>query len=144
VASTVFPTMRPPSPSTVRLVVIASVVLTAFHFADNTISIDTYPAPDWQPDWFRYVVASSWPLLTAFGVAGYRYYRRGDLRMAHACLIVYSFTGLVSLGHFLYGSPGELTTRALVSVLIDAVAGSAVLAVTLRSIVVSQRRPAVG
>ena len=132
---------RPPSAKLVRNVVLASVVLTAFHFADNTISIDTYPAPPWQPDWFQWVVAASWPLFTAFGVAGYRFYRSGQFHKAHPCLFAYSTTGLISLGHFLSGGPDGLTTRALVSVFIDAVAGSAVLAVTLRS-ALARRRPA--
>ncbi len=131
---------RAPSVSTVRTVVIASVVLTAFHFADNALFIDTYPAPDWQPAWFGVVVALSWPLFTAFGAAGYRLYRQGRLERAHACLLAYSSAGFVSLGHFAYGPPSELTTRALVSVLIDAAAGSAVLAVALRSILAARAR----
>ena len=84
-------------------------------------------------------MAASWPLFTAFGVVGYRFYKRGEFQKAHVALIVYSYTGLVSLGHFAYGGPDELTTRALVSVLIDAVAGSAVLAVAIRSIVARRR-----
>src|SRR5215210_2821106 len=108
---------HPPSAKVVRNVVFATIVLTAFHFADNTISIDTYPAPSWQPTWFEWVVAASWPIFTAFGVAGYRLYRRGDFHRAHPCLLFYSWTGLVSLGHFTAGGPDDLTTRALVSVI---------------------------
>jgi hypothetical protein len=134
--------MRPPSVATVRNVVVASIVLTAFHFTDNAVSIDTYPKADWQPDWFVWVVALSWPVFTAFGVLGYRWYRDGRYSRAHPALIVYSYTGLVSLGHFLYGSPSELTTRGVVSVLLDVVAGSVVLAVTLRSILARRRGPA--
>jgi CHASE2 domain-containing sensor protein len=121
--------------------VIATVALTLFHFTDNTISIDTYPAPSWQPDWFEWVVALSWPVFTAFGVLGYRWYKRGEFGRAHVALIVYSYTGLVSLGHFTAGGPDDLTTRALVSVVIDVVAGSVVLAVTIRSIIARRRQP---
>jgi hypothetical protein len=133
--------MTAPSTATVRAVVSATVVLTLFHFTDNTISIDTYPKAGWQPDWFVWVVALSWPAFTAIGVLGYRWYRDGVYSKAHPALIVYSYTGLVSLGHFIYGSPSELTTRAVVSVFVDAVAGSVVLFVALRS-VVSRRRAA--
>jgi hypothetical protein len=122
-------------------VVIATAALTLFHFTDNTVSIDTYPAPAWQPDWFEWVVAASWPLFTAIGVLGYRSYKRGEFQKAHVALIVYSYTGLVSLGHFLYGGPDELTTRAFISVIIDALAGSAVLVVALRSIIARRGRP---
>ncbi len=132
--------VQPPSVKTVRLVVAATIVLTAFHFTDNAVAIDSYPKPSWQPDWFVWVVALSWPAFTAIGILGYRWYRDGVYSKAHPALVVYSYTGLVSLGHFLYGSPGELTTRGLVSVLIDAVAGSVVLAVALRSIVARRRR----
>jgi hypothetical protein len=134
--------LSPPSVSTVRLVVVASVVVTLFHFTDNYVSIETYPEAGWQPDWFDVVVLVSWPLFTAFGVVGYLLYRRGQLATAHACLIVYSYTGLSSLGHFLYGSPDEFTTRGLVSVFTDVLAGSAVLAVTVWSIVAHRRRAA--
>jgi hypothetical protein len=129
--------VQPPSVATVGLVVFASVLLTAFHFTDNYVSLETYPQPDWVTG---PVVLVSWPLLTAFGVVGYLLYRRGRLAAAHACLLVYSYTGLSSLGHFLSGSPDEFTTRGLVSVLIDGFAGSAVLAVTLWSIVALRRR----
>ncbi|MEA2450703.1 MAG: hypothetical protein QOG63_2635 [Thermoleophilaceae bacterium] len=131
--------MRPPSVTTVRNVVAISVVLTLFHFTDNTVAIDTYPKASWQPDWFWVVVALSWPLFTAFGVLGYRYYKRGDYAKAHPALIVYSYTGLVSLGHFAYGGPSELTTRAVISVFVDAAVGLAVLGVTLWSIVARRR-----
>jgi len=131
--------MRPPSVSVVRAVVGTSIVLTLFHFTDNFVSIDTYPAPSWQPDWFEWVVALSWPLFTLLGIQGYRHYRDGDFARAHVFLVFYSYTGLVSLGHFLYGGPGELTTRAVISVFVDAVVGSAVLAVALWSIAARRR-----
>jgi hypothetical protein len=129
--------LRAPSVSTVGLVVIASIVLTAFHFTDNYVSIETYPQPDWVTG---PVVLVAWPLLSAFGVAGYLLYRRGKLTAAHACLLTYSYTGLSSLGHFFSGSPDEFTTRGLVSVLIDGAAGSAVLAVTVWSIIATRRQ----
>jgi hypothetical protein len=123
--------MGGPTARTVGAVVLASIAFTAFHFTDNYVSIETYPQPDWVSE---AVVLVAWPLLTAFGVAGYLLYRRGSLAAAHACLLVYSYTGISSLGHFLSGSPDELTTRGLISVLIDGVAGSAVLAVTVWSV----------
>jgi hypothetical protein len=133
---------RPPSAATVRAVVAASAVLTLFHFTDNYVSIETYPPAGWQPEWFDVVVLVSWPLLTAFGVAGYLLYRRGQFAKAHACLLVYSYTGLGSAGHFLYGSPDEFTTRGLVSVFTDITVGSAVLGVTLWSILARRRQTA--
>jgi hypothetical protein len=128
--------LRQPSPSIFGFVVGASVVLTAFHFADNYVSIETYPQPDWISG---AVVLVSWPLFTALGIAGYLLYRRGRFSEAHAFLIAYSYAGLSSLGHFLSGSPDEFTTRGLVSIFIDGAAGTAVLAVALWSIIALRR-----
>jgi hypothetical protein len=131
--------MRPPSVSTVRNVVMASVVLTLFHFTDNFINIDTYPKAGWQPGWFDVVVVVAWLAFSAVGVAGYRLYRRGDYAKAHPLLLFYAYAGLSSLGHFAYGSPDDFTTRALVSIATDGVAGTAVLLVTLRSMLAGRR-----
>jgi len=127
---------RQPPSTTVGLVVLASIVLTAFHFTDNYVSIETYPQPDWVT---KPVVVVSWALLTSFGIAGYWLYRRGRFALANAFLLAYSYTGLSSLGHFLSGSFDEFTIRGLVSVLIDGTAGFAVLAITLWSILARRR-----
>ena len=115
----------------------ASIVLTAFHFTDNYVSIDTYPQPDWVTG---AVVLISWPLFSAIGVAGYLFYRQGRIARANPFLVAYAYAGISSLGHFLSGSPDEFTTRGLVSVLIDGVAGTTVLAVAVWSIVAHRRR----
>jgi hypothetical protein len=130
---------RSPSSATIGFVVGASIVLTAFHFTDNYVSIDTYPQPDWVTG---AAVLVSWPLFTALGVAGYILYRRGHVAAANAFLVAYSYAGLSSLGHFLSGSPDEFTTRGLISVLIDGAAGAAVLAVAIWSIVAHRQRMA--
>lgn len=127
---------RPPSLATVGSVVGASIAFTAFHFADNYISIETYPQPDWITG---PIVLVSWPLFTALGIAAYLLYRNGRFVEAHGFLVAYSYTGLSSLGHFLSGSPDEFTTRGLISVLVDGVAGSAVLAVAIWSILARRK-----
>jgi hypothetical protein len=135
--------VRPPSVATVRLVVVATILLTAIHFTDNFIAVETYPRPDWLSETaVRVGAVVSWPLFATFGLAGYIFYRRGRFDLAHPFLFAFSYLGLVSLGHFLSASPDELTTRGLVSVLIDAVMGSTVVAVTLLSILARRRQPA--
>lgn len=131
--------IRPPSVATVRFVVGASILLTALHFTDNYVSIDTYPEPSWITG---AVVLISWPLFSAFGVTGYLLYRHGRVAAANAFLVAYAYAGLSSLGHFLSGSPDDFTTRGLVSVLIDGAAGSAVLAVAVWSIVADRQQRA--
>ncbi len=132
----------PPSASTVRLVVLGTIAVTLFHFTDNAVNVDTYPKAGWQPDWFDIVVVVGWVLYTAVGVAGLRLYQRERFRAAHACLIIYGYLVLSSLGHFLYGSPDELTTRGLISVFVDVAAGSVVVAVAVWSILARRRQPA--
>lgn len=128
--------MRSPSASTVRLVVIASVLVTALHFADNYLSIETYPQPDWVTG---AVVMVAWPLFTAIGIAAALLYSRGRTELGGWLLLAYSYTGISSLGHFLSGGPDEFTARGLISVLADGAVGLAVLAVALW-VLLAQRR----
>ncbi|MFY9468521.1 MAG: hypothetical protein WAP37_00165 [Solirubrobacterales bacterium] len=127
-------THRPPSSATVGRVVATGIALTALHFADNTFNIEDYPAPGWQPDRFEFAVAAFWIVFSAVGVLGYRSYRDGDFSRAHPLLAFYALTGLISLGHFSTASPGDLTTFGLITVLVDAVAGCAVLGVVIWSV----------
>src|SRR3954471_24747735 len=129
----------PPSASTVRLVVLITIAVSLFHFTDNAINVDTYPKAGWQPDWFDIVVVVGWVLYTAVGVAAVRLYARGRFRAAHVGLIVYGYLIFSSLGHFLYGSPDELTTRGLISVFVDVTAGLVVIAVAVWSILARRR-----
>lgn len=136
----------PPSAATVRWVVLATIAVSLFHFTDNAVNVDTYPKAGWQPDWFDAVVVAGWFIYTAVGVAGWRLYERGRFGAAHVWLILYGYLIASSLGHFLYGSPDEFTTRGLISVFVDVAAGLTVIAITLRSILarraVASRSPA--
>jgi hypothetical protein len=44
-----------------------------------------------------------------------------------------------SIGHFVYGSPDDLTTRGLISVFVDVAAGIVVMAVAVWSILARRR-----
>ena len=129
--------MRPPSISIVRFVVIVSIVLTAFHFTDNALSIETYPQPDWISE---AVVWISWPIFTALGITAYLLYSRGREQLGAWFLLAYSYTGLSSLGHFLSGSPDEFTTRGLISVFMDGAIGAVVLGVAIWAILAHRKQ----
>jgi hypothetical protein len=127
--------MRPPSVRTVGLVVGATILLTAFHFTDNIVNVDTYPRQDAiSGATIQIAGLIFWPLFASFGVIGYLLYSRERIQLAHAYLFAFSFLGLVSLGHFTAASPAELTTRGLISVTIDGIAGFTVLGMTIWSI----------
>jgi hypothetical protein len=118
----------------------ATILCTAFHFTDNIVNVDTYPRQDFLSATFIQIAGLIfWPVMASIGIAGYVFYRRGRIPLAHAYLIAFSFIGLVSLGHFTAASPDELTTRGLISVIVDAVAGLTVLAVTGWSILARRR-----
>jgi CHASE2 domain-containing sensor protein len=131
---------RAPSVRTVRWVVLGTIAVTLFHFTDNAVNVDTYPKAGWQPDWFEVVVVAAWFAYTAVGVAGYRLYERGRYGAAQACLLIYGYLVISSLGHFLYGSPDELTTRGLISVFVDVAAGLVVMAVAVWSLLARREK----
>jgi hypothetical protein len=132
--------VQPPSVRTVGVVVGATIALTAFHFTDNIVNVDQYPRPDaLSGEAIQIAGLIFWPVMAAVGIAGYRADRRGNFQIAHPFLIAFSSLGLISLLHFTSAPPDELTTRGLVSVVIDGVMGFTVLGVTLWSILA--RRP---
>jgi hypothetical protein len=135
--------MRPPSVTTVGLVVGATIALTAFHFTDNIVNVDSYPRPDsLSGETIQIAGLIFWPVEAAIGVAAALAYRRGKFQLAHPFLIAFSFLGLVSLLHFTAGSPDELTTRGLISVTIDGIMGVTVLGVALWSMLARRRAAA--
>ena len=107
---------------TLRLLLGAAIVSTAIHYTDNYAAIDDFPQPGWVAEWN---IAASWVVLTVVGLLGYRLYSQGRLVPAHALLAVYSYTGLSSLGHYLYGAPDPLLRN--ISIIADGLTGAAIL-----------------
>lgn len=125
-------------------VLVASVVLTTVHYSDNYLNFDSYPQPESLQRWHVY---AGWLVLTAIGVAGYALYERGHALPSYVCLVVYSYTGLSSLGHYLYGSMGEFTAKQHVFIAVDGLAGAAVITFVVWSVLMRRREgstPAVG
>lgn len=112
-----------PSDRLVRWVVVSSIAITALHYSDNFVSIHDYPAPGWIQ---RQTIVLAWSLLTLVGVAGYVLWRDGRRVAGGLYLIVYSFTGLSSLGHYSSGHPGDFTMKMHVFIWMDALVGLAV------------------
>jgi hypothetical protein len=56
---------------------------TLVHYTHNFVEVDQYPA-SFIPNWVTQVgVFVTWPVFTAFGIAGYRLYKQGRYRTAH-------------------------------------------------------------
>ena len=120
--------VKAPSTSILRAVVVASIVVTALHYTDNYISIEEYPQPDWIHPETIYI---TWSLLTLIGIAGYMLFRAGRFVPAGLYLLVYSYTGTSSLGHYQYGGSGDFTTKMHLLIWSDALVGFLVAACAL-------------
>ena len=120
--------MKAPSTRTVAAAVGVSVVGTAVHYTDNYLFIDEYPQPDYIN---KEMVALAWVLLTLIGAAGYLLFREGKQAFSALYLLVYSYTGLSSLGHYAFGASHEFTTKMHAFIWMDGIVGGAVAVVAL-------------
>jgi hypothetical protein len=125
--------------SVLRWILAASIVSTGLHYTHNFIAIDRYPDGPVSATVTQVAILISWPLLTAIGLYGYRLYARRRARDAHACLLAYSFTGISTLGHFIYGSP-DIPAFFYATIFTDGLTGFALLGFTLWSISQSRGR----
>lgn len=109
---------------------IVSVVSTSIHYTDNFLFFEKYPQPEWITLPSIYI---SWIILTAIGFAGYWLYRNKRFWLAYVCLVIYSLTGLSSLGHYFYGAMYEFSAKMHLFIWTDGLTGLAVLGFTLWS-----------
>ncbi|MDJ0619610.1 MAG: hypothetical protein QNJ63_23190 [Calothrix sp. MO_192.B10] len=113
-----------------KIFLIACIVSTAIHFTDNYLYIEQYPQPDWITPSSVWI---SWVVWTLIGLTGYWLYQSKKFWLAYLCLIVYSFCGLDSLGHYLYGSMSDFSVKMHLFIVTDGLTGLAVLGFTLWS-----------
>ncbi|WP_409494620.1 hypothetical protein [Amycolatopsis sp. cmx-11-12] len=89
-----------------RLVMAFTLLSTTLHYAHNVIRAADYPQVEGIPVGVAAtLVVVAYVLFTTFGVLGYRDYLRGRYWRALAFLMVFSLSGLASLGHFLVAVP---------------------------------------
>ncbi|RSN47562.1 hypothetical protein DMC64_09885 [Amycolatopsis sp. WAC 04197] len=89
-----------------RLILAFTLLTTTLHYAHNVIRAADYPQIEGIPVAVAAtLVAVAYVVFAAFGLAGYRDYLRGRYWRALAFLMVYSLSGLASLGHFLVAVP---------------------------------------
>jgi hypothetical protein len=116
-----------------KAILAGSILSTAIHYTHNFVAVKDYPGPGGSfYTVVRVAIVVAWPLLTAIGLIGYRRYREKRYGEARVCLVVYSFTGLATMGHFLYGDP-KIPAFFYATLFTDALAGLAVLAFVLWS-----------
>jgi hypothetical protein len=100
-----------------------SVLSTASHYSHNFVEMDKYPGGG---PVVQVLIVLSWPILTAIGLWGYRLYKQGRYHDAHVHLVIYSFTGLITPLHFIYGSP-DIAPFWYATIFTDFIAGASVL-----------------
>jgi hypothetical protein len=115
-----------------KTILAAGILSTAIHYTHNFVAVDRYPGPKDLYTVTRIAIVVAWPLLTLIGLTGYRRYRERRYSEAHVCLVVYSITGIATLGHFLYGNP-KIPAFFYATLFTDALTGLAILAFVLWS-----------
>ena len=116
-----------------KTILAAGMLSTAIHYTHNFVAVNRYPGPKDLYTVTRVAIVVAWPLLTWIGLMGYRRYREGRYREAQVCLAVYSITGIVTLGHFIYGNP-KIPAFFYATLFTDALTGFAILAFAIWSI----------
>lgn len=116
-----------------KVLLAASILSTAIHYTHNFVAVNRYPGPGGDFYTFiRVAIVIAWPLLTAIGLIGYRRYSEARYNEARVCLITYSLTGLVTIGHFIYGNP-HIPAFFYATIFTDTLCGLAILAFVLWS-----------
>ncbi len=114
-----------------RRVLVAAVLVSIVHYADNTVRFAAYeqgkPTIVTQAS-----IPVSWVLFTAAAVAGYVLLRRGVRTAAAALLAVYSASGLVGLLHYTVAPPAAFDWFQNTFIVADVLLGVAVLVVAIR------------
>ena len=109
-----------------RIVLAFSLVSTTLHYAHNIIAVERYPQFQGISNTVTQVtVVLGWVVFTAFGALGYRRYLQRRYWPALSFLLVYSLSGLATMGHFLVGVP-NVPVFWLVTIFTDAFAAVAI------------------
>ena len=122
-----------------NVVFFTAVASSLVHYTDNYLAFDRFPNDGVGPSITADSVWIAWIIFTAFGVAGYVLYRRGQIRQGSALLAVYSISGLIGIGHYTASGMSELAWWRHVHIAADFLCGVAVLTFAIWS--VRQTRP---
>ena len=113
-----------------RAILVFGTVSTALHYTHNFVRVEDYPGGGATA--VRVGIVVLWPLLTAVGWHGYGLYRQGRHHAAHVCLALWSFLGISTLGHFLYGTP-DIPPLFYATIFTDGLSGLAMLGFVVAS-----------
>ncbi len=118
-----------------------AVVVSIVHYTDNYVAFERYPQLEGGPNPTPAVIVIAFAVFTAFGLVGYLAYRRGSIVFASACLVVYSLSGLIGIGHYSVPGMSELAWWRHAHIVGDILCGVAILAFAFWSVRWARRRP---
>lgn len=104
----------------VLILLIINIVITIFHYTDNFINFSKYPDPEWMTPQSVY---QSWIVLTIIGITGYIFYCKNNLWLAYSCLSIYSLTGMLSPGHYVFQTTETFSLKMHIFICLDFIAG---------------------
>lgn len=114
---------------------IATVVGSIVHYADNLLFFEQYPEPPWID---RTMIDAFWLLMTPLAWIGYALIRRGSGRSGTFVVLLYAACNLLTLGHYRYADICSVSLRINAFILIEAAMAVALAVFVL----VPQRRRA--
>ena len=123
-----------PNVRLLNIVFFTAVASSIVHYTDNYLAFDRFPQGGSGPDISQDAIWIAWVIFTAFGVAGYLLYRRGEIRLGSALLAVYSISGLIGIGHYTASGMSELAWWRHVHIWVDILCGVAVLTFAIWSV----------
>jgi hypothetical protein len=110
-----------------RPLLAVAIAVSVVHYADNTFNYGDYPQPTSGLAPSQGLVAFSWFLFTAFGIAGYVLLTRARVTAAAMCLAVYSGSGLVGFGHYTVSGATDMVWWRQAHVIADILCGLALI-----------------
>jgi hypothetical protein len=117
-----------------NIVFFSAVASSIVHYADNYLAFERFPQASTGPEVTDDMIWIAWVVLTAFGVAGYVLYRRGQVRRGSMLLAVYSISGLVGLAHYTAPGMSQLAWWRHLHIWVDVLCGIAVLVFAIWSV----------
>lgn len=106
------------------VLLIATVVTSILHYVDNVVFFHLYPEPVWLK---AQVVDVFWFIMTTVGVAGYLLWHRGAKRLGITALVAYCMMNMLSLGHYLYAAPWDISFRINLFIWVEVFAATLLL-----------------
>ena len=110
------------------VLLVVNVGASILHYVDNIVFFHAYPEPLWMNP---RIIDAFWFVMTPFAVLGYLLFRKGRHLSSYLCLYLYAAMSLLVLGHYRYGSMGELSLKINLFILIETIAAMALIVYTL-------------